>query len=252
MSLTALVLVASGAAVSVAASSDAATPIANPAADPATNPPDNRATGPDGAGTATGKQNKVDRRRDPAVVAWARRYGMDRATMPTLAPVSAASATQREAATDLLARTKAATLQYNDPAKAKAAGFDLQARLAIQQRRKPGIAKRMQRVDASPATARGTAAMMPMLHVPNASFMTDGKLLDPNAPETLMYGYQGNGRWTVVGVMYRANEAYPAAPAVPGGPITRWHYHRGQPGLMMHLFFAPAGDLARAYATQMD
>ena len=50
-----------------------------------------------------------------------------------------------------------------------------------------------------------------------------------------------------------ADGAYPGPPPVPGGPITRWHYHRmGSRHLMMHLFFVPGNDLAHAYAMTMD
>lgn len=68
-----------------------------------------------------------------------------------------------------------------------------------------------------------------------------------------MYGYQGDGNWVLMGVMDTANDAYPAAPPDPGGPITRWHYHdkSGGQALMMHLFFVPGNDLARAYAADM-
>ncbi len=254
VSLTAIVLVGTGVGVGVAAaSSDATAPVASVPTGPAVGPTIGPGPAPGGKGRKDGKQGKgAGGKVDPAKVAWARRYGMDRATMPVLAPVSAASAAQRAAATDLLVRTKAATMQYNDLATAKAAGYDLQAKLASKQRQNPGIARRIEQVDSGTAAQQGTPAKMLMLHVANTSFTNDGKLLDPNAPETLMYGYQGNGKWTVMGVMYKANEAYPRVPAVPGGSITRWHYHQDKGNLMMHVFFAPANDLARAYATQMD
>jgi hypothetical protein len=68
-----------------------------------------------------------------------------------------------------------------------------------------------------------------------------------------MYGYTGHGAWMLMGVMFTANEAFPAAPPDPGGPIMRWHYHpvNGGRGLMMHVFFVPGNDLARAYALDM-
>lgn len=255
VSLTAIVLGGAGVGVAVAmSSSDGPTPVAGEPSSPGSTA--GSGVAPDGKIGKLGKRGKqgagAGGKADPATVAWARTYGMDRATMPTLAPVSAASAAQRAAATELLDRTKAATMKYNDLATAKAAGFDVKAQLASKQRQKPAIAKRIQQIDSGTATRQGAPAKMLMLHVPNTSFSNDGKLLDPNAPETLMYGYQGDGTWTVMGVMYKANEAYPRAPAVPGGPITRWHSHGGRANLMMHVFFAPADDLARAYATKMD
>ena len=185
---------------------------------------------------------------DPARQAWAHKYGLDRSTMPNLPDVASASPQQRAAATDLLVRTEAATAAYADLAKAKAAGFDLQASLAKAEQKHPRLADALKRVDAG-----GRSGRMPMVHVANKANRADGKVLDPTAPETLMYGYQGHGQWILVGVMYTANEAYPQAPPDPGGPITRWHYHdkSGGQALMMHVFFVPGNDLAHAYAAEM-
>lgn len=205
--------------------------------------------------TAAGKPGRAAGRGkavDPARQAWAQKYGLDRATMPIQPDVASATAEQQAAAKDLLLRTQAATAQYNDLATAKAAGFDLQATLSRIEKRRPRLAKIIQRIDAG---QQPPGAKMPMLHVANAANKADGKVLDPSAPETLMYGYQGQGKWVLVGVMYSANESYPQAPPIPGGPITRWHYHAkgGQNGgkLMMHLFFLPGNDLGPAYATTM-
>ena len=178
--------------------------------------------------------------------AWAHQYGQDRSAMPNLPDVSSASPQQQAAAADLLTRTEAATAQYADPAKAQAAGFDLQASLARAEQKKPKLAQLLQQVDNG-----ATPKKMPMLHVANKANRKDGKVLDPSAPETLMYEYTGHNTWKLVGVMYTANESFPQAPPDPGGPITRWHYHPGAGGqsLMMHVFFVP--DLAHAYAAEM-
>ncbi|MDQ6909238.1 MAG: hypothetical protein M3Z84_00390 [Actinomycetota bacterium] len=175
---------------------------------------------------------------------------MDRSTMPAQPDVASASPQQQAAATDLLLRTEAATAQYNDLAKAKAAGFDLQASLAKKAKKRPGLAAAIERADMGKQMPGGK---MPMLHVANDANRKDGKVLDPGAPETLMYQYRGAGKWTLVGVMFSANESYPQAPPDPGGPITRWHYHQKSGGekLMMHMFFVPGNDLAAAYATEM-
>lgn len=186
----------------------------------------------------------------PTRQAWAHTYGMDRSTMPTQPDVASASPQQRAAAADLLLRTEAATGEYNDLDKAKAAGFDLQASLAKKVKKSPGLAVAIQRADMG---EQMPGRRMPMLHVSNGANRKDGRVLDPSAPETLMYQFQGQGKWTLVGVMYTANESYPQAPPDPGGPITRWHYHQKSGGgrLMMHMFFVPGNDLARAYATEM-
>lgn len=51
--------------------------------------------------------------------------------------------------------------------------------------------------------------------------------------------------WALMGVRYTANDAYPAAPPDPGGPITRWHYHdkSGGQALTMHISSCPATTL---------
>ena len=165
--------------------------------------------------------------------------------MPNLPDVSAASPEQRQAATDLLTQTEQDTAKYSDVATAKAAGYDLQAALTRAEAKKPKLKDEMASVDAGKMPKA-----MPMLHVANKAFRKDGKVLDPNAPETLMYEYSGHGAWKLIGVMYTATESYPAAPPDPGGPIVRWHYHEksGGASLMMHVFFVPGNDLANAYA----
>jgi hypothetical protein len=194
----------------------------------------------------SGKHDRGDR---SAREAWARQYGHDRSAMPNLPDVASASAQQQAAAADLLTRTEAATAPYADPAKAQAAGYDLQASLARAEQRKPALAQLIQQVDAGTTPKR-----MPMLHVINKANLRDGKVLDPSAPEALMYEYAGHNSWKLVGVMYIANEAFPQAPPDPGGPITRWHYHDkfGGASLMMHVFFVPGNDLVHAYALSME
>lgn len=180
---------------------------------------------------------------------WAHQYGQDRATMPNLPDVASATPEQQAAAADLLARTESATAGYADVNAAAAAGFDLQASLARAEQTHPRLTQWMHAIDADQMPAQ-MAGRMPMLHVGNKANRRDGKVLDPSAPEALMYEYQGHDTWRLVGVMYTANDAYPQAPPDPGGPITRWHYHdkHGGAALMMHVFFVPGNDLAHAYA----
>jgi hypothetical protein len=52
---------------------------------------------------------------------------------------------------------------------------------------------------------------------------TDGLVLDPQRPETLVYAIEG-GRATLLGVVYVMERAGVPGPE-PGGPITRWHAH---------------------------
>jgi hypothetical protein len=194
-----------------------------------------------GTGGQQGKPDASSRR------AWAQQYGQDRASMPELPDVASATPDQRSAAADLLARTESATAPYADPGAAQAAGFDFQTSLNRAEQGNPNLAGLLQQVDAGRMPAR-----MPMLHVANRANLRDGKVLDPAAPEVLMYAYQGHNAWKLVGVMYVANESYPQAPPDPGGPITRWHYHGEHGWLMMHIFFVPGNDLAHAYALTMN
>jgi hypothetical protein len=201
------------------------------------------ATGHHGAGTAGAGMA------DPARKAWAQQYGQAFSTMPNLPDVASASPEQQAAAADLLARSESATAAYSDVAAAKAAGFDLDAGIAHAEQMHPRLAQLIQAVDAGQKPPR-----MPMVHVANKANLHDGKVLDPSAPEVLMYEYEGHDAWKVVGVMFTANEVYPQAPPDPGGPIMRWHYHDNLLGqaLMMHVFFVPDNDLAHAYALRME
>ena len=63
----------------------------------------------------------------------------------------------------------------------------------------------------------------PDVHVENPAFKNDGRVLDPQRPETLVYAIE-DGRATLLGVVYVMERAGLAAPQ-PGGPITRWHAH---------------------------
>jgi hypothetical protein len=186
---------------------------------------------------------------DPAHKAWAQQYGQAFSTLPNLPDVASASPEQQAAAADLLSRSESATAAYSDIAAAKAAGFDLDAGIAHAEQMQPRLAALIQAVDAGQKPTR-----MPMVHVANKANLHDGKVLDPSAPEVLMYEYQGHNAWKVVGVMFTANEVYPQAPPDPGGPIMRWHYHDKLLGqaLMMHVFFVPDNDLTHAFALHME
>lgn len=183
---------------------------------------------------------------------WASNYGVDRKTMSNLPDVDKAPEEERKAATALLARTKEATAPYADVAKAAAAGYDLNASLDRAKEKRPRLARAMERMDRGEDVKK-----VPTLHVGNKANRGDGKVLDPSAPETLMFVYEGDDKWNLVGVMFTAGESFPEAPPNPTGPILRWHYHghgdgNGGHGLMTHVFFPPDDDLARAFAATMD
>jgi hypothetical protein len=177
--------------------------------------------------------------------AWARQYGQDGSTMPSLPDVGSATEPQRAAAADLLARTQSGTASYGDPAAAMTAGFDVQAALTRAEQAQPRLMQRLQQIDA------GRPGRRPVLRVLNKARTHDGKVLDPTAPEMLVYQYQGHNTWKVIGAGYLANESYPKPPPDPGGPITRWHYDNKHPAtLSMDVFFAAGNDLAHAFAKE--
>jgi hypothetical protein len=60
-------------------------------------------------------------------------------------------------------------------------------------------------------------------HYPNATAVLDGKILDTNRPESLMYTLTSRGP-VLVGVMYVMNVPGEFGPEV-GGCLTRWHTH---------------------------
>jgi hypothetical protein len=176
--------------------------------------------------------------------AWARQYGQDRSAMPDLPDVASATPQQQAAAADLLARTQSSTAVWSDTAKAQSAGYDVQAALARAEQAQPRLAQRLHQIDAGHATVT-----KPLLRVVNKADTRDGRVLDPTAPQMLLYTYQGHNSWKLIGAGYLANPSYPQAPPEPGGPITRWHYTDKQPGtLAMDVFFVAGNDLAHAYA----
>jgi hypothetical protein len=164
---------------------------------------------------------------------------------PNLPDTAAATDDQRARAETLWKASVASAERWRDPEAAVAAGFRLRDGEAGAERRPR------------------------FLHVPNPAWRADGRVLDPDRPETLVYWNRPGGELTLVGVMYTAARGAPG-PAV-GGPITRWHDHescrdpvtraklgrpvdgacpRGQvyrrSGEMMHVWFT--GDLATAFA----
>jgi hypothetical protein len=63
----------------------------------------------------------------------------------------------------------------------------------------------------------------PDVHMDNKANKSDGRVLDPERPETLVYAIEG-GRATLLGVVFVMERAGMPGPE-PGGPITRWHAH---------------------------
>jgi hypothetical protein len=60
-------------------------------------------------------------------------------------------------------------------------------------------------------------------HLVNPEFMMDGKTLDPERPECLVFHREPAGQKRLVGIMYMTTR--PNHGPQVGGPLTRWHFH---------------------------
>ena len=107
---------------------------------------------------------------------------------------SGATPAQRAAADRLLAQTKAAAVRWASLDVAKADGFR-----AI------------------------TPVLNGLQHWHNQRFFTDGEVLDPQAPEELIYASTSRGP-VLVAVMYLMERLDEPGPQI-GGPLTVWHDH---------------------------
>jgi hypothetical protein len=101
---------------------------------------------------------------------------------------------QQRAAADLAVRTRASLRRFADIHAALAAGY------------RPSLLRTGYSV-----------------HLENKANGRDGRVLDPDRPEMLMYAI-ADGRATLLSAVYTMPRAGQAAPA-PGGPLTMWHSH---------------------------
>jgi hypothetical protein len=107
----------------------------------------------------------------------------------------AVTAAELEAATRLVADTKAAAARFENIEAARAEGY-YQA--------------------ASPRNG--------LVHYFNTGYNRDSRILDPEHPESLVYLQLTDGNWKLVGVLYRMPSPGQPGPRV-GGPLTAWHAH---------------------------
>lgn len=82
--------------------------------------------------------------------------------------------------------------------------------------------------DIEAALAEGYYQVAPprnsLAHYMNTGYNRDGRILDPERPESLIYLRMTNGGWKLVGVMYRMPSPDQPGPRV-GGALTAWHAH---------------------------
>jgi len=62
------------------------------------------------------------------------------------------------------------------------------------------------------------------VHYFNTAYTRDGRILDPERPESLVYLGMPDGTAKLVGVLYRMPSPDQPGPRV-GGPLTVWHAH---------------------------
>ena len=159
--------------------------------------------------------------------------------------VALASTRQTIAAERLLTDLHTAALRWRTLRRAAAAGFDLHT------------------------TARSAGGTTPhYLHAESRRFARDGRYLDPQRPEALIYANVPGRPLVLIGVMFSMPRGIRGP--TPAGPIARWHFHRvcargndrglkpladgscppgetlGEGSEMLHVWFT--NDLRSAYA----
>jgi len=112
-----------------------------------------------------------------------------------------ATSTELAAARRLLHVLRTAAQRWRDPASATRAGFNTK-----RPRRKPGETRVM------------------WFHAEHRRWSHDGRYLDPRRPEVIIYADVPGKPLVLVGVMFSMPRGLRGA--TPGGPITRWHWHR--------------------------
>jgi hypothetical protein len=63
-----------------------------------------------------------------------------------------------------------------------------------------------------------------LVHYMNTAYNRDGRILDPEHPESLVYLRLADASWKLVGVLYRMPAPGQPGPRV-GGALTTWHSH---------------------------
>jgi hypothetical protein len=107
---------------------------------------------------------------------------------------------QRRAAQQLRAEIRAAVRLWGRPRSGDAAGFDIDGRQAR------------------------TTGPIRYFHAEHRRYSHDRAYLDPRQPESLIYADVPGRPLVLVGVMFALPRGV-MGPS-PGGPITRWHWHR--------------------------
>ncbi|MDH4307295.1 MAG: hypothetical protein OEX04_07430, partial [Acidimicrobiia bacterium] len=136
---------------------------------------------------------------------------------------------EAEAASDLAAATAAAIAEYEDVSVAASAGYDVADVWGVDH------------------------------HADNPAYLDDGRILDPEHPETLVYGVDASGSPVLLGAMFQMPGVGVPGPMI-GGPLTVWHAHEQVcvgviPGLTVSLVspfgMCPVGSFTVALTNEM-
>ena len=103
------------------------------------------------------------------------------------------TAHETQEADSLYQEVVAGIARYRDPAAASTAGYNLEGMYGLE------------------------------FHASNPTFQADGRILDPERPETLVWAVSDGGP-VLVGALFEMGSIGAAGPA-PGGPLTVWHAH---------------------------
>ena len=121
--------------------------------------------------------------------------------LPEYASPLLATTGDRAAAARLFAEVVAAARVWRTPADASAVGYDTRQ-----------------------AQRRSGDTSVHYLHAEHEGYATDPRQLDPHRPKALIYANAPGHSLVLVGVMFSVQRGVHGPD--PGGPITRWHWHK--------------------------
>ena len=139
------------------------------------------------------------------------------------------TAAESTAAEGLLIATRAAIARYADPSVAAKAGYHVDG---------------MRGID---------------FHANNPTYEHDGRVLDPERPETLVYAVAPDGHPVLLGALFVMPDASTPGPTI-GGPLTVWHAHEDicfsllpltLTGVLSPLGTCPIGSLTMPVTAEM-
>lgn len=177
----------------------AATATTMPGMPVSSNPPGTSTTMPGMGGSSSGSNALSLATTSPAgAITWPLAMGAMEPGMQMVTPNCTTTPTtgQQAAAVALVDQTAGAVVPYQSLAVAKASGY-------------------------VPITPSG----LPVVHYAKPALINDGRTLDPNAIESLVYVNTTHGAVLVAAMYLMSANQVGATPPMPGGCLTEWHVH---------------------------